>query len=62
MFGSLASCQMPALAGLGPEQASTRPWEPQALPGEQGLMQADRSTVVKVINITEILKQHKPQY
>lgn len=50
------------LSGLGPEQFSNQPWEAQALPAEQGLMEADRSTVVKVINTTEILKQHKPQY
>lgn len=49
------------LLGLRPEQA-LRQWKAQAGPAEQGLMGADRSTVVKVINTTEILKQHKPQY
>ena len=50
------------LPGLGPEQFSIQPGKAQALPVEQGLMEADRSTGVKVINTTEILKQHKPQY
>ena len=50
------------LLGLEPEQSSIQPGKAQALPAEQGLMEADRSTVVKVINTTEILKQHKPQY
>lgn len=42
--------------------------EPEALagwpelPAVQGLTGADRGTVVKVINTSEILKQHKPHY
>lgn len=59
---SLASCQIPALAWAATRAVSLQQWKAQAVPAEQGLMGADRSTVVKVINTTEILKQHKPQY
>lgn len=50
---------MPAGLGWALEGSSTL--APPA--AAQGLTEADRSsTAVKVINTTEILKQHKPRY
>lgn len=62
MLDSLASRQIPAPAWAGTRTVSHPTMGDSSPPAEQGLMEADRSTVVKVINTTEILKQHKPQY
>jgi len=47
---------------LEAEPSASRSKDGRAPAAEHGLTEADRSTVVKVINTSEILKQHKPHY